>query len=237
MKSTIKKALIAGGTVVALALVTVSFQNCSQGNTEDGSSTVSADGYSGDIYYPSNGNPIILTAGQNITLKISKPTNVSDLSDYYWVLYDKTVTASYVGYITQSGSYFYVSLQVRGDLTTQKDLRIYLFNYKTSTYLDGNGIKVSFRPAVSNPYSSDYVTEVCNLEQKSAPTFTLNKASASSSALYIFDNGAGVGSLTCSIGGVNYNCLIASAWPSNWASATFSVTAYNRCGVARTQSF
>ncbi|UYL09513.1 hypothetical protein B9G69_002860 [Bdellovibrio sp. SKB1291214] len=237
MKSSIKKVLIGCGTVVALLLVTVSFQNCSSGNAEDASTTVAADGYTGDIYYPSNNSPVVLAAGQNITLKIAKPTNVSDLSSYYWVLYDTTVTAAYVGYITQSGSYFYVSLQVRSDLSAQKDLRIYLYNYNTKTYLDGNGIKISLRPAVSNPYSSDYVTEVCNLKQASAPTFTLNKASASSSALYIFDNGAGVGNMSCSIGGVNYNCLSPSSWPSNWTSASFSVTAYNRCGVARTQAF
>ncbi|WP_413557777.1 hypothetical protein [Bdellovibrio sp. HCB209] len=236
MKS-LKKVLIAGGTVAALAIVTVSFQNCSQGNTADGSSTVAADGYTGDVYYPSTGSPIVLTAGQNITLKISKPSNVSDMSPYYWVLYDRTVTASYTGYITQSGSYFYVSLQVRPDLSTTKDLRLYLYNHQTSQYLDGNGIKISFRPSVSNPYSSDYVTEVCNLRPNAAPTFTLTKSAASSTALYLFDNGAGVGNTTCTIGGVAYDCLNTASWPSNWNSASFTVLAYNRCGVARTQSF
>ncbi|MEK2688145.1 hypothetical protein [Bdellovibrio sp. GT3] len=237
MKS-IKKILVASGTVVALAAVAVSFQNCAPGASEDGASnTVAADGYSGDIYYPSSGSPIVLTAGQNITLKISKPANLSDLSSYYWVIYDTSVTAAYIGTITQSGSYFYVSLQVKSDLSSQKDLRIYLYNPTTKSYLDGNGVKISLRPSVSNPYSSDYVTEVCSLKQNSAPTFSLNKAAASSSALYIFDNGAGVGNTSCSIGGVAYNCLAPSSWPSNWTSSTFTVQAYNRCGVARTQSF
>ncbi|WP_413584727.1 hypothetical protein [Bdellovibrio sp. HCB274] len=236
--NTIKKFLVAGGTVVALAAVTVSFQNCAPGAAEDGSSnSVASDGLQGEIYYPSNGSPVVLTAGQNITLKISKPANLSDLSSYYWVIYDTTVTASYIGTITQSGNYFYVSIQVKSDLSTQKDLRIYLYNPSTKTYLDGNGVRISLRPSVSNPYSSDYVSEVCALKQNSAPTFTLTKSSPSASALYVFDNGAGVGNMSCSIGGVAYNCLAPSSWPSNWTSQTFTVQAFNRCGVSRTQSF
>ncbi|MBO9668592.1 MAG: hypothetical protein J7501_17470 [Bdellovibrio sp.] len=222
--------------VLALASVAVSFQNCSAGSSSDSSSTTSAEGLSGDIPYPSS-TPVILSSGQNITLRVAKPSSLSSLTNWMWVIYGG---GSYViapqGLFASDGNYLYISVAVRSSLTAQRDLRIYLYNYSTKTYLDGNGIKISLRPSVNNPYSSDYVSQACSLSSY-APTFAVNRGVASSSAVLIQDNGAGVGSAVCQISGTNYDCLNTGGWPSNWASQTITITGFNRCGQNASYSF
>jgi hypothetical protein len=224
-----KKFFVNGVLVLALASVAVSFQNCAAGSSDSASTSTSAEGLSGDIPYPS-ATPVILSAGQNITLRVARPSSLSSLTNWMWVIYGG---GSYViapqGLFAADNNYLYISVAVRSSLAAQRDLRIYLYNYSTKTYLDGNGVKISLRPSVSKPYSSDYVQQACSLSAY-APTFAVNRSVASSSAVLIQDNGAGVGSAVCEISGNAYDCLSTSNWPSNWASQKITITGYNRCG-------
>lgn len=235
-----KKPFVTGLAVAALAMVAVSFQNCSTSSmTEDSSSTAAPNiaASVGPLVYPATSG-ITLTGGQTITLKVARPSAISDLSQYIWMAYyDGGTLVAKQGSMAEANGYMYISLSVKSTLSAATSFRIYLVNYSTGKYLDSKGILLNLVPGAASPYTSDYVTEACSLRSTSVPTFSVNKTTSAASAINIMENGAGIGGLSCTIGGVGYDCLATSTWPSDWASKTISITGYNRCGIGATSSF
>lgn len=240
-----KKVLGPAAVVVGLIVTVLSFQNCSQGQSSSSSSTDVTTSTVNAVAYPSTSSPIFLVAGQSVTLKIAKPSGMSDSTSYEWYVYnDGNALDAHIGLPVESNGYLYVSLTVRSDLTTTKDLHIYFYNWSTATYLDGNGVWIRLGPSsAGTAYSSDAVSEMCSVRSSYVPSFAFTRTAAVTSALSIFDNGAGIATLTCTFtdsSGTSYgtvDCVNTSAWPSNWASLSLAVYATNRCGTSYSQSF
>lgn len=233
-----KKLLTTGFAVAALGIITVSFQNCSTSSvSEDSSSTTAIAATTGPLVYPVTSG-ITLTTGQSITLKVARPGAIADLSQYVWMAYyDGGSLVAKQGAITEANGYMYISLSVKNTLSAATSFRVYLVNYSTGAYLDGKGILLNLVPGAANPYVSDYINEACAFRSSYVPTFAVDKTKIASSAITIMENGAGIGTLICSIGGVDYDCLATSKWPSDWASKTMAITGYNRCSIGTTVTF
>lgn len=242
-----KKVLGPAAVVIGLIVTVLSFQNCSQGQTSSSSSTsdLTTTSSVNALSYPSTSTPVFLVAGQSVTLKIAKPAAMSDSTSYEWYVYnDGNALDAHIGLPVESNGYLYVSLTVRSDLSSTQDLRIYFYNWSTSTYLDGNGVWIRLSPsATSTPYSGDAVSEMCSVRSSYVPSFNFSRSTAVTSALNVFDNGAGVATLTCTFtdsSGTNYgtvDCVNTASWPSNWASLSLNVYSTNRCGTSYSQSF
>lgn len=247
-----KKFLGSGAVVMGLVATVLSFQNCSQNQAGSTASTSTSDTSSGGtttsattITYPNTSTPIILTAGQSVTLKIVKPSTLGDISNYLWYAYnDGHALAAHFGLPVESNGYLYISLTVRSDFTTtSQDVRVYLYNYSTGTYFDSYGVWVRMMSSTSNYFTGDAASEICSLRSSYVPTFNYTKTGAITDALYVFDNGAGIGNLSCSFtdsAGTTssaVDCLNTSLWPSDWASKTLNLYSTNRCGTSYSHSY
>lgn len=226
-----------------LAVCTLSFQNCapSGGDAPASNSTTSADSSStsGVVSYPNSGTPVTLIPGQSITLKLTKPSYMTDPSQYIWLIpSDDYSLASYYGLFTEIGDHIYVSLTVKSSYSSVKNMRLYVLRISDYSYADTTGVGIKIDPsAYGQHYAADHASEMCEVRGNYVPTFLYDKSKAAADALIVFDNGAGVGSLECNFGGTSVDCLATSQWPSSWASQTLKVTGYNRCGAASTRSF
>ena len=128
-----KKPFVTGIAIAALAIVAVSFQNCSTSSmTEDSSSTspiIAA--AAGPLVYPATSG-ITLTGGQTITLKIARPSAITDLSQYIWMAYyDGGTLVARQGAMAEANGYMYISLSVKSTLTSTTSFRIYIVNFNT----------------------------------------------------------------------------------------------------------
>ncbi|KHD87683.1 MAG: hypothetical protein OM95_13120 [Bdellovibrio sp. ArHS] len=233
--------------VILLAVSTLSFQNCA--NTPDSSAasalvTDTSSNVVSALAYPSTAQIVTLVPGQNITLKIQKPSAMVYASDYIWyVLSDESSLVSSYGLLVENDGYLYVSLSVRSSYTSVKSLRVYFLDTATYSYFDSTGLSFQLNPAETSPYSADAQAEVCNFWSAYTPTFLFDRTKKlAAAALTIFDNGAGVGSVSCSFGDsssgyTTVDCLNSAAWPANWASLNLIVHATNRCGTSVTYQY
>lgn len=233
-----KKIFTTGFAIAALGLIAVSFQNCSTSSvSEESSTSPTIAATTGPLVYPVTSG-VTLTTGQSITLKVARPGAIADLSQYVWMAYyDGGNLVARQGAITEANGYMYISVSVKNTLSAATSFRLYLVNYSTGEYLDGKGILLNLIPGAANPYVSDYINEACAFRSSYVPTFSVDKTKTASSAITIMENGAGIGTLICNIGGVDYDCLTTSKWPSDWASKTMNITGYNRCSVGATSTF
>lgn len=233
-----KKPFVTGFAIAALALVAVSFQNCSTSSmTEESSTSPIIAATAGPLVYPAT-NGITLTSGQTITLKVARPSAIADLTQYVWLAYyDGGALVARQGSMAEANGYMYISLSVKANITTASSFRLYLVNVNTGKYLDSKGILLNLVPTATDPYRSDYITEACAIRSMAVPTFAVDKKATAGSAITIMDNGTGIASLSCAIGGVVYDCLATSTWPSDWASKPMVITGYNRCGVGNASSY
>ncbi|UXR63142.1 hypothetical protein EZJ49_08640 [Bdellovibrio bacteriovorus] len=238
------------GSVIVFAVLTVctlTFQNCAPSSTESASTSTDTNTSSGDssstdtaiLTYPNSGTPVTLIPGQSITLKMTKPSYMSNAADYLWIVpSDDYALASYYGLFTEVDGYLYVSLTVKSSYASVKNMRLYTLNIATNTYADTTGIGIKIdASAYGQHFSGDMVSEMCDVRGAYVPTFIFDKTKAAADALIVFDNGAGVGSLECNFGGTSVDCLTTSAWPSDWASRSLTITGYNRCGATTTRTF
>lgn len=239
------------GSLVALFLfstVTMSFQNCSSGfapltpTSETGitsNSSLDTSGVSQILTYPDSGVPVTLVPGQNITLKMTKPSYMVNASDYLWIIpSDDYSLASYYGLITEANGSIYVSLSVRSAYAHTKKMRIYFLKLADYSYADTTGLGILIDPAATGQqYAVDSISEVCAVRSDYVPTFLFDTSKSAADALTVFDNGAGIGSLECLFGETSVDCLTPAAWPSDWSSRNLSINAYNRCGTPTTRTF
>lgn len=238
------------GSVMVFAVLTIctlTFQNCAPSSTD--SASTSSDGTTANtdnsststsiLTYPNAGTPVTLIPGQSITLKLTKPSYMSNAADYLWIVpSDDYALASYYGLFTEVDGYLYVSLTVKSSYASAKNMRLYILNIASNSYADktGLGLKID-ASAYGQHYSSDMVSEMCDVRGGYVPTFIFDKTKEAADALIVFDNGAGVGSLECNFGGTSVDCLSTSSWPSDWASRSLTISGYNRCGATTTRTF
>lgn len=242
----------AGPAAVVLGLIVtvLSFQNCAQNHSSSSGSTgtTSSDttgtvtNTTAALSYPVT-TSVVLVPGQSTTIKIVKPSAMGDSSNYIWYAYgDNHALAAHYGIPVENNGYLYVSLMLKSSFSGTQDIRVYFWNYSTSTYLDGNGIKVRMTSS-GTPFSQDAAAELCDLRPDYVPSFTFTKTAAAADALYVFDTGGGIGSLSCTFTDSSGNtsasvdCLNTSAWPSTWASSTLNLYGTNRCGTNTSRSF
>lgn len=251
-----RKTLGPVAAVIGLMATVLSFQNCSQSQTSatpsttDSTTTSSGSGSSSSssaltaLSYPVT-TALNLVPGQSTTIKVTKPSTLSDMTNYVWYAYgDGHALASHVGLPVESSGSLYISLTLRSDFSGTKDLRVYFYNTATSTYLDGNGIKIHLdSTGTVTPFSADAASELCTLRSSYVPSFIFTKSAAIEDALYVFDNGAGVNALNCTFTdsagttSASVDCLKTSSWPSSWASQTLNVYSTNRCSTSSTQTY
>lgn len=240
MQKQTKKLIYPSLVFTALIFCAISFQNCAQQGSTTAAST-SVDGLTSSesvLTYPNTGIPVTLIPGQAVTLKIAKPAELTGVTNFLWVVKsDDYSLATFYGLPTEtSDGYLYVSLSVVSSYTATKEMRLYFYNSDTSTYVDSVGLGILVNPsAAGSQYSADYISEMCDVRSAYVPTFRLNRSAVAKDALTTFDNGAGVGSLSCTFGSnAAVDCLTPSMWPTGWASLNLVVEGYNRCGVANT---
>lgn len=246
-----KKFLGPVAIVAGLAVTVLSFQNCannqsaSSSSTDSNTATDSSTTSASVLTYP-NTTPVYMVPGQSVTVKFLKPAAITDLTNWVWYAYnDGHALASHFGTPVENNGYLYISVTLRSDwTTTSKDVRVYLYNKSTQTYLDGNGVVFRLTYGSTSSYTGDAVAEMCQLSSAAyVPTFIYSKTAAAADALYVYDNGAGIGYLSCSWSDSSGNttsavdCLNTSAWPSGWASMTLNLYATNRCGTSFSHSY
>lgn len=232
-----------GSAIIFAVLVvcTLSFQNCapsSSGSASTDNTNTSSTDDSGILSYPNSGTPVTLVPGQAITLKMVKPSYMSSAADYIWMVPgDDYALASYYGLFTEIDGYIYVSLTVKSSYASAKNMRLYILRISDYNYADTTGIGIRVdASAYGSHYSYDMATEICDARGSYVPTFILDRTKSAADALIVFDNGAGVGSLECSFAGTSVDCLNTSAWPSDWASKSLTITGYNRCGTSTSRT-
>lgn len=247
----LKTLKIISAVIAAMSMV-VLFQNCSGSGFSTESDILASEDPTPTVptgilqfNYPSVNSAFTVKPGDALTIKVLKPEGVAQGVHYWRVVQDFYSLAAYYGPIMEKDGYIYISFTISPYFVGTRELKLYILKLDDDSPIasDDAGFKFTVSSTATEDHGVyDAVVDMCSVAAVYAPALSFDRAVTEvSEALLIGDNGGGVGGATCtftgSAGTKTVNCLQTAEWPSDWRTATLSVTARNRCGASTNRDF